>query len=104
MPSALADPERWGERTVEELSDMLEHAGRRLQAAIEDLAVDEAAYHRKFWSVWQGLDPSMSIAALNRECERQAADLQFQVILARSLVESHRVRRDGLVAVLGAKR
>lgn len=103
MTSTLGAVEGWGSLSVTELAGLLEQATRTLQAAIEELSVDEAAYHRKFWSVWQGLSPTMSIAAMNRECERQAAEINGQVILKRALVDAKRVRRDSLAAVLRSK-
>lgn len=99
-----ASPERWGTLDVEALVGLLEQTTRRLCVAIEETAMDEAAYHRKFWSVWQTLPPTLSIAALNRECERQAAALAGELTLKRALTESWRARRDSLVAALEARR
>lgn len=98
-----ADPERWGERSVAELSTLLERATRSLQSAIEEVAMDEAAYHRTFWTTWQRLDPTMSIAAMTRACETAAKHHRGEVILKTALMEAKRARRDGLAVVLAAK-
>jgi hypothetical protein len=96
--------ENWGSLSPFELTELLEAATKQLQLWIEEAALDEAAYHRKFWSVWQQLDPSMSIAALNRECECQCRDLQGELVIKQALREAQRVRVESLRAALAARR
>lgn len=104
MPGSVpAEPERWGELDTGQLAALLEAATRALQTAIEEVAVDEAAYHRTFWQTWQQLPDGLSVAAATRACESAGRDLQAEVILKRALMEAKRARRDGLAAVLGAK-
>jgi hypothetical protein len=95
--------EQWGTATVPSLVDLLEATTRRLQATIETLALDEATYHREYWSHWQTLNPSMSVAAMTRECERQCAQRNERVIIQRSIAEALRVKRDSLVCAIGSR-
>jgi hypothetical protein len=95
-----APPESWAAMPLDELMVLLETTTDQLSTQIQELAVDQGAYHRKFWSVWTQLPEDMSIAGANRECERHCAELQEQVTLATSLVEGLKAKRDALVAIL----
>lgn len=99
-----AAPESWGTAPIETLLGLLEDTSRRLQVTLESLAMDEASYHRQYWSHWQTLTQGTSVAAMTRECERKCAPLNEMVILNRAISEALRVKRDGLVAALQARR
>jgi hypothetical protein len=88
---------------IEDLMALLQKTTQQLVTQFGSLAVDEGAYHRKFWSVWQELREDAAIAAKNRECERVCAPLRESVILAESIRESLIAKRDALVAILGAR-
>jgi hypothetical protein len=100
MPAA---PEAWGAMPIDELMVLLETTTKQLATQIQELAVDQGAYHRKFWATWTQLPEDFSVAAANRECERHCAELQEQVTLGTSLVEGLRAKRDALVAILAAR-
>ena len=109
MPEA---PESWGTIPIDDLMDLLQATTERmigppdaegLRGQYAELAMDEAAYHRKFWATWQELPADMSIAALNRECEMVCRHLNESVILSRAVLESLLAKRDALVAILAAR-
>jgi|SRR5215831_827872 len=101
MPAA--EPETWATVPIEDLMVLVEVTTAQLSGQLQELAVDQGAYHRQFWSIWTQLPEEMSVAAANRECERHCAQLQEQVILATSLVEALKAKRDALVAILAAR-
>ena len=82
---------------------LLEATTGQLATQIQELAVDQGAYQRKFWHTWTQLPEDMSVAGANRECERHCAELQEQVILGTSLVEGIKAKRDAIVAILSAR-
>lgn len=88
---------------LESLIALLQSTTDKLALQIESTALDDGAYNRKFWSHWQELPPEMSIAAANRECERECKELYEVRAISTALVESYRVKRDALVAILAAR-
>jgi hypothetical protein len=98
-----AGPENWGTIPVDELVGLLETTTRRLQQAMETLAIERAHYWRGYWGEWQKLTPTASVAAKTRECELRCAQRNEHVIVGEGLVEALRAKRDGLVAALGAR-
>jgi hypothetical protein len=97
------DLDAWGTMPVESLIALLQSTTKKLVTQFEEVAVDEGAYHRKFWTVWQTLREDAAIAAKNRECELCCKELREQVILAESIREGLLAKRDALVAVLAAR-
>jgi hypothetical protein len=96
-------PESWGTIPADELMALLETTTGQLAKQFEEVAMDEAAYHRKFWTTWQQLPEGMTIAAMNRECEMDCKELREQVILGTSIREGMTAKRDALVAILNAR-
>lgn len=96
-------PESWGTMPLDDLMALLQRTTAQLSAQIESLAVDEGAYHRKFWTHWQELPEGMTIAAMNRECEMACKELSEVVTLGTAVRESMLAKRDALVAILGAR-
>ena len=88
---------------LEDLMGLLQKTTDQLASQIESTALDDGAYNRRFWSHWQELPPDMSIAAANRECERECKELYEVRAISGALVESYRVKRDALVAILSAR-
>lgn len=98
-----AEPESWGTIGVVDLVALLEATTRRLQRALETLAVERAHYWREYWGTWGKLAETASVAAKTRECERVTANRNEHVLVGEGLVEALRAKRDGLVAALGAR-
>lgn len=96
-------PEQWATMPLEELMRLLQTTTQNLGTQIESCAVDDGAYQRKFWSHWQTLDASLSVAAMTRECEWACKELYEVRAIGQGLVESYRVKRDALVAILAAR-
>jgi hypothetical protein len=88
---------------LDDLIDELQKTTEQLVNRIEEVAVDEGAYHRQFWAAWEKIPADSSIAAANRECERACAALDEQLRLSRAVRDALTVKRDALVAVLGAR-
>lgn len=88
---------------IESLIDLLQRTTEKLVVQHQEVAMDEGAYHRKFWTIWQQLNPDAAIAAKNRECELVCKELREQVILGESLREGLIAKRDALVAILHAR-
>lgn len=88
---------------VESLIDLLQRTTEKLVVQHQEVAVDDGAYNRKFWTVWQQLPDGLSVAAMNRECEMACKELREQVILGESLREGLIAKRDALVAILSAR-
>ena len=101
--TVAAEPENWGTIPVEDLVALLEATTRRLQQALETLAVERAHYWRSYWGHWQKLTPTASVAAKTRECERECAGRNEHVVVGEGMAESLRAKRDGLAAALGAR-
>jgi hypothetical protein len=89
--------------TLGALVDLLQSTTERLAKQYEEVALDEGAYHRFFWTHWQGLPEGMTIAAMNRDCELICKELRESWILSQSLLEGFRAKRDALVAVLASR-
>jgi hypothetical protein len=96
-------PESWGTIPIDDLMAKVEDTTNRLSTQYKEVALDQGAYHRKFWKTWQELPEGLSIAAMNRECEMACAQLNEEVLLKRSLLESLLAKRDALVAILSAR-
>jgi len=96
-------PESWGTIPLDELMALLEETTNRLSTQIKEVALDQGAYHRQFWHIWQQLPEGLSIAAMNRECEMECRTLNEEVIIKRSVLESLLAKRDALVAILSAR-
>lgn len=88
---------------LDSLMALLQSTTYRLTKQYEELAMDEGAYHRQFWTIWQQLPEGMSVAAMTRECELECRVLEEARILSRSLLEGMRANRDALVAILSAR-
>jgi hypothetical protein len=88
---------------VVDLIDLLEATTARLAKQYEEVALDQGAYHRKYWSHWQMLPDEMSVAAMNRDCELVCKELQETVILGTSILEGFKAKRDALIAVLASR-
>jgi len=88
---------------IESLIALLQTTTQKLAMQHEEVAVDEGACNRKFWTVWQTLREDAPIAAKNRECELQCKELREQVILGQSIREGLIAKRDALVAILHAR-
>lgn len=88
---------------VEELMATLERTTLALAHDIENHALDEGSYQRKFWTIWQDLPEGMTVAAMNRDCELECRVLNEARILSRSLVEGRTAKRDAIVAILAAR-
>jgi hypothetical protein len=88
---------------IEELMELLESTTGSLIKQYEELALDEGAYQRQFWTIWQQLPDGMSVAAMTRDCELECRVLDEARILSRSLLEGKLARRDALVAILAAR-
>lgn len=100
MPEA---PESWGTIPIEDLMALLEDTTSRITIQLQEVAMDTAAYHRKFWFTWQQLPADMSIAALNRECEMECRALKEEELIKRSILEGLIAKRDAIVAILSAR-
>lgn len=96
-------PEVWGTMPLEDLMVLLQKTTEKLSLQHQEVAVDDGAYHRKFWTIWQTLREDAPIAAKNRECELQCKELREQTILGESIREGLIAKRDALVAVLSAR-
>jgi hypothetical protein len=96
-------PEAWGTMPLEDLMALLQRTTDQLATQFQEVAIDEGAYHRKFWSHWQNLPEGLSVAAMNRECEMECKELAETVTLGTSIRESLVAKRDALVAVLSAR-
>lgn len=88
---------------IEELMEALETTTMALAADIENHALDEGSYQRKFWTIWQQLPEGMSVAGMTRDCELECRVLDEARILSRSLVEGRTAKRDAIVAILSAR-
>lgn len=88
---------------IESLMALLQATTEKLVVQHQEVAVDEGAYHRKFWTTWQVLREDAPIAAKNRECELQCKELREQVVLGESIREGLVAKRDALVAILAAR-
>ena len=100
MPEA---PESWGTMPLDDLMALLEATTGQLAKQHEEVALDQGAYHRKFWHTWQRLPDGMTIAAMNRECEMDCRALKEAEILSTSVREGLVAKRDALVAILNAR-
>jgi hypothetical protein len=100
MPESV---EGWATMPLPDLMAKVEATSVSLSNKIQEHAADEGAYQRKFWTTWQELPEDWSVAAANRECERQCKGLDEERILSRALVESLTVKRDSMVAILEAR-
>lgn len=100
MPEA---PESWGTMPLDELMALLQSTTEKLVVQHKEVALDEGAYHRKFWTHWQELPEGMTVAAMNRDCEMVCKGLAEEVTLAKSLREAHQVKQTALIAVLAAR-
>jgi hypothetical protein len=96
-------PESWGTIPLGDLIALLEVTTGRLSKQYEEVALDQGAYHRKYWSHWQQLPEDMSVAAMNRDCELVCKELQETVILGTSILEGLKAKRDALIAVLASR-
>ena len=54
--------ESWGTMPLDKMLALLQATTTSLAKAHETCAMDEAAYHRKYWTHWQELDSSLSVA------------------------------------------
>lgn len=88
---------------LDELIGLLELTSISLKEQFEEVAMDEAAYHRQFWTHWQKLPVDISIAAMNRECEMECQVRRESVILSTSLRESLIAKQQALIAVVAAR-
>ena len=88
---------------LDDLMALLEATTGQLAKQHEEVALDQGAYHRKFWHTWQRLPDGMTIAAMNRECEMDCRTLKEAEILSTSIREGLVAKRDALVAILNAR-
>jgi hypothetical protein len=88
---------------IESLINLLQKTTSQLITAHQEVAVSEGAYHRKFWTVWQQLNPDAPVAAKNRECESQCKELSSVITVDISTREGLIAKRDALVAILAAR-
>lgn len=95
--------EGWGTMPIEELMDLLESTTAGLTRQYEEVAMDEGAYQRQFWTIWQHLPDGMSVAAMTRDCELECRVLNETRILSRALLEGMLAKRDALLGVLSAR-
>jgi hypothetical protein len=96
-------PEEWGTMPLPDLMRLLQTTTEQLAEQHKSVAIDEGAYHRKFWSVWTQLPDDFSVAASQRECERHCKELREEVILATSIREGLTAKRDAIAAILAAR-
>lgn len=88
---------------LDELMALLERTTAGLSKQHEEVALDEAAYHRQFWTHWQKLPEEMSIAAMNRDCEMVCKVQTEALILSRALREGMLAKQGALIAILAAR-
>ena len=96
MTLALLDPGQ-ALRTLIEMSETLaqEH---------QELSVDLAAYHRRYWHVWAQAADEQYVTARARKAEYECRDLLGTVITRRGTINSLTVRRDLCLALLAWQR
>lgn len=88
---------------IESLMALLQATTEKLVVQHQEVAVDEGAYHRKFWTTWRQLDPNLSIAAMNRYCEDDCATVNERWILSRSLLAALTAKQHALIAAIGSR-
>lgn len=93
----------WATMTLGDLLNLLQSTTEQLRKAQETVAMDESAYHRKFWSHWQELEQGLSVAAMTRECERVCRSLNEEWIVSRSLLAGYTAKQHALIAALGSR-
>lgn len=93
----------WATMDLGSLLELLQSTTERLRKAHETVAMDEAAYHRKYWVHWQELPGELSIAAMTRECERVARSLNEEWIISKSLLAGLTAKQHALIAALGSR-
>jgi hypothetical protein len=104
MPGDAPGSESWGSMPLEQLIDLLELTTRQLRKQLEETAMDQAAYHRRYWEHWQQLPEGMTVAAMTRDCEMVCRVLNESVILGTSLREGFSAKQTALIAAIGARR
>lgn len=102
----MPEPEgSWATMSTEELVSLLQTATGQYALQCQEVAIDEAAYHREFWSIWAGLEGSdLSVAAKNRHAEWQARHYQAEVILKTAIREGRRARMEALMMAVSLRR
>jgi hypothetical protein len=66
----------------------------------EQLAIDLAAYHRRYWHIWNQAADEKYVTARARRAEYECRDHMGTVIVRRGKVNGLTVRRDFLLALL----
>lgn len=88
---------------LDELMALLQTTTTSLVSQHQEVALDQAAYHRRYWSHWQKLPEGLSIAAMTRECEMHCKEMDEAVRLSEQIREGLIAKRDALVAILAAR-
>lgn len=95
--------ESWGTAPLESLIALLQSTTGLLRKAHETVAMDEIAYQRKFWTTWRQLDPTLSVAAMNRYCEDECSALNEEWIMSRSILAGITAKQHALIAAIGSR-
>jgi hypothetical protein len=70
----------------------------------EQLSIDLAAYHRRYWHVWNQAADEQYVTARARRAEYECRDLMGTVIVKRGAINGLTVRRDLCLAILAWRR
>jgi hypothetical protein len=82
----------------------LEEVAATLAYEHEQLSIDLAAYHRRYWYVWNQAADETYVTARARRAEYECRDLLGTVITRRGKINGFTVRRDLILAVIAWKR
>jgi hypothetical protein len=88
---------------LDDLMALLQSTTKALAKQHEEVALDQAAYHRQFWTHWQKLPEEMSIAAMNRDCEMVCRVQTEALILSQSIREGMIAKQTAIMAILAAR-
>lgn len=103
MTLDLASPNSWAYLSTDRLLGELAITGQALSEEHEALALDQMQYHRQWWDAWGNTDPAKSVAARNRDTERQMFGYGLLVMQRRGTVNSLVAKYDTLRAILDVR-